>query len=383
MKKLLTVGGGSGGHVTPIVSVIREIKSDYSDLEIHFWCDKNFYQQAKKIMHGYDKDITIRTISSGKYRRYRHLSAMQHIITPSVFFPNIIDAFKVMIGVIQSLYFLIVWRPDVVFAKGGFVCLPVGLASWLLRVPLVIHDSDAVPGLTNKILAPIARRIATGVPLKHYNYPLHKTTYVGIPIDPSYKKASYEEQKKMKAKLGFDMYRPLVVVSGGGLGARAVNDAIMLQLKEMLSDANVLLISGNTQYDEIRALSSNTDKRFGLVDFLPGLVDAFRAADIVVTRAGATTLLELAALEKPTILIPNKRLKWQVQHAQLFVDEKAVILLDEDNFRLVGDSSISLAVREILHNDSLKKELERNIKKFAKPKAATDLATIIKLVAKK
>lgn len=383
MKRLLTVGGGSGGHVTPVVSVIRAIRNSHPDVEIRFWCDKKFYHQADKIMQDYDKKIPVRAIFSGKYRRYHHLSAVQHLITPSVIFPNIIDSIKFMTGIIQSLYLLIIWRPDVVFAKGGFVCLPVGIASWILRVPLVIHDSDAVPGLTNKILAPIARKIATGVPLDHYNYPLHKTAYVGIPIDPFYKKVSHSEQQILKSRFGFDAHRPLVVVSGGGLGARSVNDAVILQLKEILTFANVLLISGVAQYDELRTLSPTGDNRFRLVDFLPGLADAFKAADIVVTRAGATTLLELAALEKPTILVPNQRLKWQVEHAKLFVDAKAVILLDEDNFRHIGDLSISLAVRKILQNELTRKELARSIKKFAKPNAATELAAIINLAAKK
>jgi UDP-N-acetylglucosamine--N-acetylmuramyl-(pentapeptide) pyrophosphoryl-undecaprenol N-acetylglucosamine transferase len=383
MKRLLTVGGGSGGHVTPIVSVIQEIQNSHPDIEIRFWCDKRFYHQAVKIMHSYDNSIPIRVISSGKYRRYHHLSAVQHLITPSVIFPNIIDFFKVMIGIVQSLFLLIFWRPDVVFAKGGFVCLPVGIASWILRVPLVIHDSDAIPGLTNKILAPIASRIATGVPLEHYNYPMRKAVYVGIPIDPSYKKASYRDQQLLKSKLGFDTQRPLVVVSGGGLGARSINDAMVQQLKSILTVANVLLISGMAQYDELRSLSPVADKRFKLVDFLPGLADAFRAADIVVTRAGATTLLELAALEKPTILIPNKRLKWQVEHAQLFVDAEAVVLLDEDNFRLAGDLTISSAVSNILQSEKKQKALENNIKKFARPKAASDLAKIISIAAKK
>lgn len=383
MKRILAVGGGSGGHVTPVVSVLRELKKDYPKVEVRFWCDVKFAPQAKRIINEYDPNLKVQRMISGKFRRYSHLSKIQHILIPSVLFPNIRDAFYVLLGVVQSILHLLFWRPDVVFAKGGYVCLPVGIAAFLLRIPLVIHDSDAVPGLTNRLLAPFAKRIATGVPLSHYNYPPEKSVYVGIPIDSRYKVINFEEQRELKKSFGFNADRPLTVFTGGGLGSRTINTAVATQLHDLLKITNVLLISGASQYDELRSLTPDNDDRFVLKDFMPGLREALSAADIVVSRAGATALLELAALAKPTILVPSKRLNWQVKHAQIFVDEGAVLPLDENEFEIPGDRSLVDAVDKLVKDTTYRKKLGTELHNFARPHAARDMATLIVQTARK
>ena len=149
-KKILAVGGGSGGHVTPVVAVLRELKSQDPSIEVRFWCDNTFGRQAKSIVGYYDPEVRVDTIISGKLRRYHHLTFLQHLTIPSVLWPNLRDGVLVVAGVVQSVNKLLIWRPDVVFTKGGYVCLPVGWAARFLRIPLVIHDSDAHPGLTNR-----------------------------------------------------------------------------------------------------------------------------------------------------------------------------------------------------------------------------------------
>jgi UDP-N-acetylglucosamine--N-acetylmuramyl-(pentapeptide) pyrophosphoryl-undecaprenol N-acetylglucosamine transferase len=383
MKRILAVGGGSGGHVTPVVAVIGELRREHPRLQVQFWCDRRFAPQARKIVADYDPKIPVSTIWSGKFRRYSHLSKLQHLTIPSVIFPNIRDSFLVLVGVGQSLVKLLLWRPDIIFAKGGYVCLPVGLAARILRIPLVIHDSDAVPGLTNRALAPFAVKIATGVPLEHYNYPAAKAKYIGIPIDPVYHLLKDSEKRALKEKLGFDTDRPLLVVTGGGLGSRQINDTVALNLHQLLKVTNVVLLSGAAQYDELRSLTPQADPRFLLKDFIPGLPELFGAADIVVSRAGATALLELAALAMPTILIPSKRLNWQIQHAQLFVEQDAVLSLDEDLFENPGDHSIVDAVKRLLDDDAYRKRLGSNLHKMAKPHAAKEMADIIVDVVKR
>ncbi|HZJ34543.1 MAG TPA: glycosyltransferase, partial [Candidatus Angelobacter sp.] len=150
--KILAVGGGSGGHVTPVVAVLRELRRAHPKAEIQFWCDNKFAVQAREIMSNFDAKIPVYTIIAGKLRRYHHLSAMRQLLWPSLVLSNIRDSFLVVVGFLQSVVKLITWRPDVVFTKGGYVCLPVGIAARILRIPLVIHDSDAHPGLTNRIL---------------------------------------------------------------------------------------------------------------------------------------------------------------------------------------------------------------------------------------
>ena len=173
------MGGGSGGHVTPVVAVLKELRALEPEAELRFWCDTAFASQAASIVGTFDETIPVETILSGKLRRYHHLTLWQHIMWPSLMWQNLKDVFKVAGGFFQSVAKLIMWRPDVVFTKGGFVCLPVGLAAKLLGIPLVIHDSDAHPGLTNRILSRWATAIATGAPLEYYDYPVSKATYVG------------------------------------------------------------------------------------------------------------------------------------------------------------------------------------------------------------
>lgn len=369
--------------MTPVVAVLRELKAKHPHAEVRFWCDSHFAPQARSIMNEYDSSIRVQTVLAGKFRRYHHLTRLQHLTIPSVVFPNIRDAFLVLFGVVQSIARLIAWRPDVVFAKGGYVCLPVGWAAWLLRIPLVIHDSDAHPGLTNRLLAPFAKRIATGVPLEHYSYPPEKSIYIGTPIDARFQKVTKQQQQNLKESFGFDASRPLVVVTGGGQGSKQINDAVALHLDKLLAFTNVVLLSGSAQYDELRSLTPENDPRFILKDFVPGLPDLFGAADIVVSRAGATALLELAAQAKPSIIIPSNRLTWQVKHAKIFSSEQAVVILDEDKFEDPEDRSLVQTIKGLIDKPEIRKKLGDNLHKQARPHAATDMAAIIIRAARK
>jgi UDP-N-acetylglucosamine--N-acetylmuramyl-(pentapeptide) pyrophosphoryl-undecaprenol N-acetylglucosamine transferase len=142
--------------------------------------------------------------------------------------------------------------------------------------------------------------------------------------------------------------------------------------------ANIYLLAGSAQYDELRSLTPVDDERFILKDFISkGMPDVLGAADIVVSRAGATFLLELAALAQPTILVPSKRLLWQVKHAKLFADEHAALLLDEDRFESADDTTLVLAIKKLLTDNNLRIKLATNLHKMARPHAARDVASMI------
>jgi UDP-N-acetylglucosamine--N-acetylmuramyl-(pentapeptide) pyrophosphoryl-undecaprenol N-acetylglucosamine transferase len=331
-------------------------------------------------MNHFDKSIPVHTIWSGKFRRYNNLSMWRQMLRPvSIVFPNLRDLVLVVCGFVQSFLKLLFWRPDVVFTKGGYVCLPVGLAAKLLRIPLVIHDSDAHPGLTNRILAKWATAIATGAPLKHYPYPTALSRYVGIPIAADFTKFSMTEQRKAKEELGFNPDYPLVVVTGGGLGARRINDAVAATLHDLLSFTAVILVSGAAQYDELRALTPQNEDAFQLHAFVStGMATMLGAADVVVTRAGATTILELAALAKPTILIPNGYLTGghQLKNAAAYAENGAVEVIDEHEL----DARPQLLVErlQLLVGDHVKQQRMSNaFYEFAKPHAAADMADMI------
>lgn len=308
----------------------------------------------------------------------------RQLIQPNIVLPNIRDFFLAGIGFLQSLVKLVFWRPDVVFTKGGFVCLPVGLAAKILGIPLVIHDSDAHPGLTNRILAKWATSIATGSPLKYYSYPPERSHYVGIPVASDCVPSSDASQKQMKRELGVNSDRPLVVITGGGLGARRINDAVVSILDELLPVTSVILVSGVGQYDELAPLVPHDDPRFQLHAFVTPITPMLGAADIVVARAGATTLLELAAMAKPTILIPNGYLTGghQLKNAAVYAEKQAVVIVDEHEL----DASPDTLVKEVKHLVTDARELgilAKNIHTFAKPKAAEDMAAMILAASKR
>lgn len=323
--------------------------------------------------------VIVRPIVSGKLRRYHGVSVWQQLADIPTLLRNLRDLIAVALGFIQSVVLLLFLRPDVVFTKGGFVCLPVGMAAAFLRIPIVIHDSDAHPGLTNRILARWATKIATGAPLENYTYPTNKTTYVGIPVSSDFQPLTLSEKKAAKEKLALSPDKPLVVVTGGGLGAKRINDAVTKIVDELTRETTVIHVSGAYQYEELRQQGKESQK-YILHPFIDNasMALALGAADVVVARAGATTLLELAAVGAPSIIIPNPMLTGghQLKNAKVYADTKAAIVLDEK--KLEQDPHLLLrTITDLLHHESDRKAMGERMKAFARPKAALDMAAII------
>ena len=364
--------------MTPVVAVCKELRNIDEASEIRFWCDKKFGPSARRIFHTYDPSIPVEYISAGKFRRY-HGASKWHYLQPSIILPNIRDIFLVLGGFLQSVWRFLKWRPDVVFIKGGYVCLPVGYAARLFRIPIVLHDSDAHPGLTNRLLAPFATKIGTGAPLEYYSYPTQKAVYVGIPVAKEFRPYSHEERQALKSKLGFDMDRPLVVITGGGLGAVRINNAIMATRERLLKEASIFLISGAQQYDDLKKDSEEEAEGWRLEAFVAqGMADVLAAADVVVARAGATTLLELAALHKPTIIVPNGMLTagHQLKNAKVYNDKLAAIVVSEDDI-VATPRILSDKIQQLLRAPKILSDLGKNFGTFAKPHAAREMAQII------
>jgi UDP-N-acetylglucosamine--N-acetylmuramyl-(pentapeptide) pyrophosphoryl-undecaprenol N-acetylglucosamine transferase len=379
------VGGGSGGHVTPVVAVLKELRARHPKIELKFWCDVHFAKQATSIVGAFDKTIPVETIASGKLRRYHHLTLLQHLLWPSLMWHNFVDGFKIVGGFFQSFWKLLFWRPDVVFTKGGFVCLPVGVAAKVLGIPLVIHDSDAHPGLTNRILSRWATTIATGAPLEYYNYPASKAKYVGIPVNEAFRQFSKEEQLAAKKKWGVDPKKPLIVVTGGGLGATRLNELTLTVLDELQKLGSVVLVSGVASYEALRARYPEDSKDFQLYPFISKMHELLGAADVVVTRAGATTILELAALHKPTILVPNATLTGghQLKNAAVYGDAQVAIVLDENEMvERQKPELLVAAVGSYLKDSKTTATMAKRFGNFAKPDAAKDMASLILKAAK-
>jgi len=342
------------------------------------WCDRPFSTQARSIVAAYDPTIPVQTIVAGKFRRYHHLTVWQQLTWPSLMLKNFRDLFLVGVGFIQSFFKLLVWHPDVVFTKGGYVCLPVGIAAHLLRIPLVIHDSDAHPGLTNRILSRWATKIATGAPLEYYSYDPARSTYVGIPIAAQFTPFTPEEQVSAKEEWGVVTDRPLIVATGGGLGAGRINLTVANSLAALQELGSVVLVAGAGQYDELRAELPADSENFQLYPFVSNMHRLLGAADVVITRAGATTILELAALRKPTILVPNAKLTGghQLKNAAVYDKAHAVKVVDEEEM-LKYPALLVEAVGDVLTHPEQSREMAERFHAFSKPNAAKDMASLI------
>lgn len=376
--KIVSAGGGSGGHVTPALAVLRELHRQDPNLTAYFITDRKFARQASSIMANAPFEIRIKRIHAGKLRRYHGVSIWRQLLDIPTVLRNIGDMFLVGVGFFQSYRFLRRVKPDIVFTKGGFVCLPVGLAARALGIPLAIHDSDAHPGLTNRLLAKHAAVIGTGTPIENYPYPTGRTHYVGIPIDRSFSPVTAARQQKLKAELGLhNTKKPLLVVTGGGLGARNVNRIIVTIASQLLDKIAILHITGTQGYQEtVDSAPEHID--YHIKPFLPGLSQALGAADIVVTRAGATALAELAGLAKPIIIIPHEYLpnSHQLKNAEVYAKAGAAVLMREEKVML-DNRKLTRVILALTASADKRSQLGRKLHAFAKPDAALDMAALI------
>jgi UDP-N-acetylglucosamine--N-acetylmuramyl-(pentapeptide) pyrophosphoryl-undecaprenol N-acetylglucosamine transferase len=376
--KIVAAGGGSGGHVTPALAVLRELYRHDPKLHTYFVTDRKFAAQANSIIEKAPFEVSVKRIYAGKLRRYHKVSMWRQLIDISTLAKNIRDAFLVGVGLLQSLLYLRKIKPDVVFTKGGFVCLPVGLAAKMLHIPLVIHDSDSHPGLTNRVLAKYATVIGTGAPLENYPYPKERTHYVGIPVATEYRPLTTAQQQKLKAMLGLhDTKKPLLVVTGGGLGARSINRAVATIANQILDKIAILHLTGTANYQEtLNAAPEHID--YLIKPFIPGLAIALGAADVVITRAGATSLAELAALAKPIIIIPHAQLAsgHQLKNAAVYAKARAAVVLDEEKITL-DNRKLTRVILALAASPEKRAELGKRLHSFAKPSAALDMAALI------
>lgn len=401
--KVLVVGGGSGGHITPAVAVVRELLEKKPRTKVEFWTDRKYYKNVVKITteigmrwgsHAQEGNrripyIRVRKVCAGKFRRYAGWTWQDWfknwwIVLKDLIFGNIVGFFGFVGGIIQSFWRLL-WpskRPDVIFLKGGFVGLPVGIVARKLKIPYVVHESDMVPGLANRILMEHATVIATGWDgLKSDNCVVN----VGVPVAPEFKTVSEAQQRNLKHEFGFDTERPLVVVTGGSQGSQNINEAMNQILPEMLKFTSVGLVAGRKYYEEVVELKryeewdkAKLQSNFRMWEFNTAMHELMGAADVVVSRAGATTIAELAALGKAVILVPFERLPGahQLKNAEKLSEMGAVVMVPDEKMR--KDPNVLLdAVRHLVRSPRERQELADKLQGEAKLDAAARLAQIL------
>lgn len=374
-----------------MIAVVREIWKKRPRTKIEFWTDKKYYANVRKIAVDNELELNVRKVCAGKLRRYTHFKFVDYLEHFDVVLANVADGFRLIAGFAQSMFRLLLDRPDAIFLKGGYTCLPVGIAARILKIPYVIHDSDTVPGLTNRALSKKATRIATGMPLEYYKYPEEKAIWTGIPVGDEFRPTTAAKQKALKKELGFDSKEPLVVVTGGSLGAEHINIAMREILPDLLKVAGVILVAGRERYPEMLDLKEYEkweegvlQSNFLMLEFSGEMYKLFGASDVVVSRAGASTITELSSMGRPVIMVPNQKLPGhhQVKNAEAYAKANAAIIArDED---ITEDPTLLLKeIKKLIKNEDKREELSKNLRSFAKDDAAEQIATIVIDVARK
>lgn len=375
---MLLVGGGTGGHITPLLAVAHSIKKQSKSTRIVYIGEKHskFVDLTRNVS---DIDKVYR-ISAGKFRRYHDESWFKRLFDFKTNAQNVRDCFYTLVGIAQSCRLLGKVRPDIVFIKGSFVGVPVGLACGIMGIPYITHDSDTLPGLANRIISRKAYLHAVGMPKDFYDYPKEKTEYVGIPLSKDYRPVTQGIQKKYRDELNIQHTARVLCVTGGSLGAQRVNDGMEPVVDNLLrefDDLYVLHQTGSSAKSLYTNIPAGLRSRIITKEFVSDLYLYTGAANIVVARAGATTIAELARQGKATVLIPNPLLTGghQIKNAEHLHDSQAVEILTEEQLHNVTEASDMLA--GLLRSTERQKKLGQKLSTFANPDAATTIAAMI------
>ena len=325
------------------------------------------------------RGLDFAVVRAGKFRREHFASPVLKILNAQTLGPNIRDAGRTAAGVTDAVKVLRQFRPDVVFIKGGFVGVPVGAAARLLGIPYVIHESDVVPGLANRLLARWASNIAVAFPSKHYrDWPADRLVYTGNPVRQEILRAHRLEGI---AKFDLSDSLPVVLVTGGSQGARQINDAVVAALPALLDVTQVIHITGEGEYERLKfgrraggqLIHGERYKPFAFL--LADMPLALAAADVIVSRAGVNSITEAAALHKPLILIPNREMAGhQVANAQLLSRAGAARVLTDHQ---LAPAKFVDEIRRVLEDSTERTNLETAVGQFARPDAAEAIARIV------
>jgi len=369
--KILFTGGGTAGHILPIIAVSREIRRLYQkeNLKLYYLGPNDDFTSILLSQEG----IYIKTILAGKIRRYPGIKSA---------FQNIFDVFfKIPLGILQAFFIIFFTAPDLIFSKGGYGALPPTIAGWILRVPIFLHEADVVPGLANRFLGRFAKEIFVSFPIKTTEHlPFKKMILTGNPIrreilqGDSQKAAEYSKLTREK---------PVILILGGSQGAQRINNVILEILPALLADFEIIHQCGEKNFKQVSVeakimINKNMEKYYHLVPFLKEeeLKNIYAASQIIVSRAGASSIFEIAALGKPSILIPltEAAQNHQFKNAYAFAENGASMVIEELN--LTPRFFLEKLKFLISRPDEMEKMRQAALE-FAKPNAARIIAEYI------
>lgn len=368
--RILFTGGGSGGHIFPLLAVIRELKristeEQIINLEFFYMGPLDF---AKDLLQ--EEGVLLIPVSAGKWRRYFS-------------FKNFIDILRTARGIMQAFWNMFLVVPDVILSKGGYGAFPAVIAAIVLKIPLIIHESDATPGKVNQFSARFAKRI--GIAFIHATdfFPKDKTAIVGVPVRKRILGGTPES-----AKEELDIYSSLSVVGfmGASQGAEKLNNAVIGVLKELTDEFEAVHQTGTTHFENVKAeagviLEFAHKERYHPHGFLDEntLRSFYAACDIIVSRAGASSIFEIAAWGKPSILVPlsNSAQDHQRKNAYEYAAAGACIVIEESN---LTPHLILAEIKKLLGDTELMKKRSLAAQKFSRIDSAETIAReILKL----
>ncbi|RJQ37602.1 UDP-N-acetylglucosamine--N-acetylmuramyl-(pentapeptide) pyrophosphoryl-undecaprenol N-acetylglucosamine transferase [Candidatus Parcubacteria bacterium] len=362
--RIVFTGGGTGGHFYPMLAVALAVRQRAADMRLveldMFYFGSDPYRPDLVDATG----LKFRRVFAGKRRSYISIQ-------------NFIDPFKTALGVVTALWYMLSIVPDVVFAKGGFDSFPTLMAARLFRIPVIIHESDAVPGAVNRWAGRWADRIAVGFVEAAQYFPEDRVAHTGIPLRAE---TLQEDREAARQYFGVLSDRPVLFITGGSQGAKIINDAVVEILDQLLGRFEVIHQVGTANVEEMRYVTAPILREKGEAFYhMAGSLEAnqmsgaYALADIVVARAGGTTIAEIAAWGKPAILIPLAIAAQQHQkkNAYIYATAGAGIFIDEEN---LTPTVLWHELKRFMDEPDRMRAMAEAAKKFARRDAAAVIA---------
>lgn len=379
-QTVVVTGGGSGGHITPILAVAAELKRQSPGVHIVY-----IGQIGDNLSDLPAKDPNIDEVFSvraGKFRRY-HSEGIKQLLDIKTVALNVRDIFYILLGTVQSIRLLRKIRPDVVFTRGGYVSVPVAIGGILQRIPYITHDSDSTPSLANRLIARWANVHAVALPEELYPYPRAKTVMVGVPVSSDYAPVTPTVQHRFKHALHLDQAKQVVLVTGGGNGAQQLNRAVIdnaLYLLQRYPSLQIVHIAGRALEREVtdaydQLLSDSVRDRVTVVGFIDNLHAYSGAADVIIARGGATNLAEFAIQGKACLIVPSQQLIWNVKNTDALVSRHAVMKLTEEQAE--QENRLGSVISDLLEDEVKRRHLAAALAELARPDAAKRLAMLV------
>ncbi|MFV5691472.1 undecaprenyldiphospho-muramoylpentapeptide beta-N-acetylglucosaminyltransferase [Flavobacterium sp. LT1R49] len=357
--KFILSGGGTGGHIYPAIAIANELKSRFPDAEILFVGANNKMEMQKVPQAGYKiKGLWI--------------AGLQRRLT----FDNVLFPIKLLSSLLKSRTIIKDFRPDVVIGTGGFASGPLLQIAGIAGIPTVIQEQNSYPGITNKLLSKKASKICVAYENLERFFPKGKMILTGNPVRQDLIDI---ESKRAEAIQYFnlDSKKKTLLVLGGSLGARRVNQLIEKELENIISqNVQVIWQCGKLYLEDYKKYNKGNVQ---VVAFIERMDLVYAAADVIISRAGASSVSELCIVGKPVIFIPSPNVAedHQTKNAQAIVDKKGALMLKESEL----DWQFGLVFEALLKDHGKQKQLSENIKQLAMPEATKQIVDeIVKLI---